>query len=164
MKEIPLTQGKFALVDDEDFDRVNQFNWYAQGTGKEPSRKFYATRRVGKRLVLLHRWLLNAGETEEVDHKNNDSLDCQKHNLRLATSQQNQFNIPKDRNRKLSSRFKGVCRVKPIVNATNPFMAYISFGGKRTHLGYFSSEIEAAKAYDSAARTYFKEFASLNFP
>lgn len=166
MKEIGLTKGMVALVDDEDFDWANQFNWCAQGTGKKGTskEKFYAARRKGCRIILLHRWLLNANETQEVDHKNNDSLDCQKHNLRVATSQQNQFNIPKMPGRKTSSKFKGVCKVKPIVNALNPFMAYISISRKRLHLGYFASEMEAALAYDTAAKRLFKEFACLNFP
>lgn len=165
MKEIQLTQGKVALVDDEDFDWVNQFNWCAQGTkGKRNRQRFYAARRKGSHLILLHRWLLNAEETQEVDHKNHNSLDCQKHNLRVATSQQNSFNTQKSKRTKMSSQYKGVCKVKPIVNALNPFMAYISVNRKRIHLGYFSSEVDAAKTYDLAAIRFFKEFACLNFP
>lgn len=163
MKYIPLTKGKFAIVDDEDFEAANQFRWYAQASRyKDQPPVFYAARRLRKgRLILLHRWLLGVFSDEiEVDHKNFDTLDCRRRNLRKVTSQQNSFHLRKIR-RKCSSRFKGVCHV-PKVNSRNPWIAYINCSGRRSYLGYFSNEQVAAKAYNVAARSLFGQFAVLN--
>ncbi len=165
MRKIPLTQNKFALVDDSDFESVSRFKWCAQGTGNG---RFYAARRAQNRIELLHRRLLNAVPGQEVDHINGDSLDNRRENLRLASRLENSRNIGKQKPL-ATSRYKGVCFV-PQLNKTNPWIAYI--GGslkcgarlKRRYLGYFSDETKAALAYDRAARVEFKEFAKLNFP
>lgn len=163
MKIIPLTQGQFAIVDDADFEWANQWKWYAQQT--QP-RRFYAARRVGTKILLLHRELLAAPPEVEVDHWNGNSLNCKRENLRPATSQQNSQNARKTRSL-TTSRFKGVCRVSSRCNATNPWLAYIggSLGKiKRIYLGYHESEEQAARAYDERAKELFGKFACLNFP
>lgn len=165
-KLIELTKGFVALVDDVDFEAVNAYNWYAQGTGSSKER-FYAARRVGRRILLLHRELLGAINSEQkVDHKNRNTFDYRRVNLRFVTDQQNSANQGKRSG--TTTQYKGVCRVKPRVNATNPYMAYIGGAAKsvlkRIHLGYFASEEEAARVADAAAKEHYGEFAVLNFP
>lgn len=163
MPYIPLTKGKVARVDPNDFEWAKQYNWCAQTSRHNGIITYYAARRTGRTLLLLHRCLLNAVPGEEVDHWNGDTLDCRRENLRLATSQQNSFNAQKTRHR-TSSRYKGVCHVPR--SKTNPWRGNIGGGSKtpRQHLGYFPSEIAAALAYDRAARNLFGQFARLNFP
>lgn len=161
---IQLTRGLVTSVDEADFDEVNSHNWYAQ----KSRCRFYAARRVGSRILLLHRELLQAPQGLFVDHENWSTLDCRRKNIRIATPQQNAANSQKRPG--TTSQYKGVCRVKPRVNNTNVWMAYIggaiSSGSrlKRIHLGYFSTEVDAAIASDSAAKKHFGNFAALNFP
>jgi hypothetical protein len=168
MPYIPLTKGQVAQVDPEDFEWAKHYNWCSQPVRYKGNVTYYASRRAEGKLLLLHRCILSAKRGEEVDHWNGDTLDCRRGNLRLATSQQNSFNTRKQK-RRTTSQYKGVCYV-PKVNKTNPWIAYI--GGSvsvraktpRRYLGYFSSEIAAALAYDTAARSLFGQFARLNFP
>lgn len=161
---IELTRGMVALVDEEDFDEVNSHNWCAQ----KARIGFYAARRERPKYLLLHRELLRAPRGLVVDHENWNTLDCRRKNMRIATYQQNSGNSQKRAG--TTSQYKGVCKVKPRVNNTNPWMAYIggavSTGArlKRIHLGYFSTEADAAIASDAAAQKYFGNFAVLNFP
>lgn len=155
MKKIPLTQGKFALVDDEDHESLLSVKWcVAKRRGK-----FYATRRGGAGwLKHLHREIMKAPAGTEVDHINGDTLDNRRTNLRFATRLENSRNMEKHRG--CSSRFKGVYWFKH----AKKWMARIQVVGKRRYLGCFSSEEAAAKAYDSTAKIEFGEFARLNFP
>lgn len=155
MAEIPLTQGKFAIVDDEDFDLVNRYKWRAYLNHGI----WYAKRDVrlpgGGRIVkLLHMFLTGFAQT---DHRNGDGLDNRRVNLREATRSQNNANQRKTRG---SSRFKGTCWHK----AKKRWLAGIKVFGRRQNLGYYTDEIDAALAYDAAARHLFGEFAALNFP
>lgn len=161
MKTIPLTQGKVALVDDEDYERLNAFKWYA----KKDRYTFYASRMPpnclgvhdGKQnLILMHREVLRT--SGNVDHKNGNGLDNQKDNLRPATNRQNQHNKRKQIG--ASSSFKGVGWNK----RGQRWVARIMLAGVSQFLGGFKVETEAACAYDAAARKYFGEFARLNFP
>lgn len=156
MKKIPLTQGKFALVDDADYLLVNQFKWYANLCHGV----WYARRNVvlvsGKKTcVALHRFL--CPEIPQIDHRNKNGLDNQRHNLRAATHRQNKANSRKQIN--CISQYKGVTWHK----RHQKWYAQISAQGKVRFLGLHTSEVEAAKAYDSAARNIFGEFASPNF-
>lgn len=159
MKEIKLTQGKTALVDDEDFERVNQFKWYASSA---KSGLWYARRNVtvdvGKqKTIRLHQFVMPGHR--QIDHKNGNGLDCQKHNLRPSTGAQNQAN-QKPQTKRKSSKFKGVSFHK----LTGLWQASITKVQKQKHLGCFASEEAAARAYDNAAKELFGEFARLNFP
>src|SRR3990167_4081188 len=105
MKFIKLTQGKFVLVDDEDFEWLNQYKWYCQ---KALSNRFYARGQAGKnkKTIFMHRFILNINDKRRIDHMNGDSLDNRKSNLRICTQQQNLFNKKMYKNNK--SGYKGV--------------------------------------------------------
>jgi hypothetical protein len=158
MKKIPLTQGKFALVDDEDYEDLIQFKWYAHRCGNI----FYAARtiRIGKRQTVerMHRRILKlkTGDSKHTDHANRNGFDNQKKNIRICTKKENCRNRLKSRNN--TSGFKGVFWYKP----TKKWRAQIQINYKHKHLGYFGSKIEAAKAYNNAAIKYFGKFANLN--
>jgi len=157
MRRIPLTQGKFALVDDADFEAVNQFKWCAQKSG----RRFYAKRQAyspeGKRILLfLHSFLLP--KAVEIDHIDGDGLNCQRDNLRSATHLQNTQAF-KRKQLGTSSKFIGVSWNRNL----QKWDARVTVCGRQCFLGYFHSEKDAALAYDAAVQKYFGEFASPNF-
>lgn len=159
MKKIKLTKGQFAIIDDEDFQRVSQYRWHAMQSKTDD---FYAVssflRRKAGEIMLMHRFILNAPKEFLVDHINHNPLDNRKINLRLSTTNQNHMNIKKTKNKK-SSIYKGVSFFKPF----KKWRARIVINGKEKSLKYFNSEIAAAIAYDKAAKKYFGEFAYLNF-
>lgn len=156
MKEIPLTQGKTAFVDDEDFDFLSAYKWHALPHG----RTWYARRNIrvnGKQTPkYLHQFLCPGNK--EVDHRDGDGLNCQKKNLRPATRAQQSANRDKFQN--CSSKFKGVYWNKQ----TQCWRASIRVAGKLRCLGLYVVETEAGLAYDSAALKSFGDFAKLNFP
>jgi len=155
-RRIRLTEGKFTIVDPQDFYWLNNFDWCA----KEYHGGFHAVRfnNHGDTMILsMHRQIMNQPLGLLVDHRNRDGLDNRRDNLRLATRSQNNCNTTKRKN--TSSRFVGVSFDK----RKQRWVAYINYNGKRIFLGYFDSEIEAAKAYDEAAKKYHAEFARLNF-
>jgi hypothetical protein len=163
MKEIILTQGKVALVDDDDFDRVSAYKWFA--SFRKRGQAFYARRtdETGK-TVELHRFIMRCQKGRVVDHRNGDTLDCRKGNLRMATNIESLRNRGKQSNNK--SGFKGVCvrRRRTKKGITVRWQANIDVNGKQNRVGTFLSAIEAAVAHDAAARELFGPFARLNFP
>jgi len=158
-RKIDLGEGEWAIVDPQDYYWLNNFKWYLRGQGK----KFYAIRSVkygpGKtKESRMHREIMSAPAGLLVDHKDGNSLDNRRENLRLATHSQNACNSQINKT-KSKSRFRGVCLDK----SNGRWFSTIRNHGKRIWLGYFDNEIETAKAYDEAARKYHGEFARLNF-
>ena len=135
------------IVDEEDFPLISAYKWYPHKFGNQ----FYASTSTG---ILMHRLIMNAKQGQLVDHKNRNGLDNRRENLRLCTQSQNLHNRPSIGG---TSKYKGVSKVG------NRWRSYIWKNYKRTHLGYFSSEEDAAKAYDKAAIKLIGDFAYLNF-
>lgn len=159
MKTIQLTQGQVAIVDDDDFDMVNAFKWCS--LWNPDTRTFYAVRNSpavnGKRgMIYMHREVTNSKAGEYVDHINHDTLDNRHENLRLCTGGQNQANHRMQVNN--TSGFKGVSWYKVL----GKWEAKLMVNGKTRHLGYFTTALTAAIAYDRAARDEFGEFALTN--
>jgi len=150
---IPLTRGQFAIVDAEDYPRLSQYTWFAEGTPKN----YYAARKENGKSIKMHRQILNAPDHLVVDHIDHNTLNNRKSNLRLATFTQNCQN--QRRCSHGTSKYKGVCWHKKC----KKWAAAIKCDGKTYHLGYFKDETAAALAYDSAARRLHKSFAALNF-
>lgn len=167
MKEIKLSGkyalGRVALVDDEDFDLVKQYSWRVL---KHKSNT-YAVAHVGPKTVLLHRFIMKPEGKLIVDHKDGDTLNCQKWNMRLCTRPQNNKNSSKRRTKKIG-QYKGVHYWpqwnKRAINPNKPWQARIVVDRKTIELGLFEREDDAARAYDAAAKVYFGEFARCNFP
>jgi hypothetical protein len=160
-RRIFLGDGIYTIVDEDVFYRLSHYKWHLKGC---KANKFYAIADVkigpGRtRVVSLHREIMNNPKGFIVDHLNNNSLDNRKDNLRPATRSQNRQNAPK-RKKNASSQFLGVSFHKE----EKKYRARISIKGKRIHLGKFDNEIDAAKAYDAAARKYYGEHARVNFP
>jgi hypothetical protein len=155
MKEIKLTKGMVTLVDEVDFDYLNQSKWCVHRSHAT----FYAHRRLHGKLISMHRVILERmgfKNFEQVDHINGNKLDNRRSNLRPATESQNQWNRTKLVNNK--SGYKGVHWNKD----RSKWRASIRFNRHLYHLGYFTDPIEAAKAYNDAAIEYHGEFAKLN--
>lgn len=157
---IPLTQGKVAVVDFEDFEKIRGIKWHAT----QKRNRFYVararSRKLGNpRISYLHREIMLPGRGLEVDHIDGDGLNNRRANLRVVTHSQNiiGWRQPKAGG---SSIFRGVFWD----STREKWVAKISVGGKDKHVGVFVSESAAAQARDAAAIKYFGEFALLNFP
>jgi len=153
-KLIPLTQGKFAIVDADDYDWLNKYKWCAA----KIKHTYYATRKKKHKMLSMHRLILDAPPNLLVDHINHNGLDNRRKKLRLCSNFQNLLN--RGPNHNSSSKYKGVYWEK----AKKKFRARITLNRKSYHLGFFDDEIEAAIAYDIKAMEFFGEFAYLNFP
>ena len=160
MKTIYLTRGDKAIIDDEDFERISQYNWHTEKYGNVCYAIRHKTISPKKSVwVAMHREILNISDSQmQVDHINHNGLDNRKVNLRLCTKTENTRYQQKS-NRHTSSKFKGVCMVR----GTKKWRVQIKVKGKTIWLGWFVSEIDAAKAYDEAAKKHFGEFACCNF-
>lgn len=154
MKEIQLTRDKVTIVDDEDYERINQFKWYAT----LGANTFYANRKDVASMAL-HRFILDPLKLNplQIDHINGDGLDNRRCNLRFATNQQNCMNVaPKHKIK--SSIYKGVIKTR-----NNNFNIQFKLDYKSYSLGRVQDEILAAKYYDAVARYYHGEYAWCNF-
>jgi hypothetical protein len=157
MKEIVLTKGYVALVDDEDYERVSAFKWTTHIDNKNG--RIYAVRNHLSKPNSMHRFILNETNPNiHVDHRNDNGIDNQKHNLRRATPSCNQANTGKFCNN--TSGFKGVHWDK----VRKAWAAQISVDNKKLFIGRFDQKEDAAKAYDVKAKLHFGEFARFNFP
>lgn len=155
MREIPLTKGKVALVDDEDYERLSLFKWhYAESDGIGYAKK----NNKGKKpaLIRMHRLVVGASEGQKVDHINRNTLDNRKSNLRFVTQSQNMMNATIRKTNR--SGFKGVC----FVSREKKWLATIWKDGKQTWLGYFKDKEDAAQAYNKAALELHGQYAFLN--
>ncbi len=153
MKRIPLTQGKFALVDDEDFKELSKYKWHVTRNRQILYAGMSVRNKTAQRHIRMHRFIMNAPEGQEIDHKDGDGLNNRKSNLRFCTHSQNAYNQKKRRG--TSSQYKGVYFNKD----HGKWHARISIEGKRKSLGYFDLEIEAGIAYADAAEDVYGEFA-----
>ena len=158
MKKIPLTQGKFAIVDDNDFEELSKYKWHANKMGNS----YYAKTSFGKNGTKrirpsMHGLILKLKKPQEIDHINRDGLDNRKCNLRVCTRSQNQQN--KRPQKQCTSKYKGVSWYE----AGKKWRAFIMLKSKHYYLGGFNNEIECAKAYDKRAKELFGEFARTNF-
>lgn len=155
MKEIKLTQGKVALVDDCDYEDLIKYKWYA--VKYKSSSTFYAVRHVNDRVLGMHRHILCVTDGKIlVDHKNQNGLDNRRENIRLATHSQNQVNSK--RKGVINSKHRGVYLNK----RTGRFQAQIRKNGYCHTIGTFANQDEAAKAYNIKAIEMHGEFARLN--
>jgi hypothetical protein len=149
---IPLTQGRSVIVDDEDLAYLNKWKWcYHRGYAVR-------TQRVNSKqaLVYMHRLILNAQPGQACDHVNGDGLDNQRSNLRICTQSQNGMNRGKQKNN--TSGFKGVTWNKD----HKKWKAQIMLNGKSIYIGYFDDPEEASKAYNDRASGLFEGFVHLN--
>ena len=158
MKMIKLTQNKVALVDDEDFDYLNQWKWFAH----KSHNTYYAVRN-GTQInnkresqIAMHSLIMCNSKGLQIDHRDHNGLNNQKSNLRICDFSQNNCNRkPYGKSKYLGVSFNDYGRVR----------ATIKINGKQKHLGYFGfDEIAAAYAYDAAAKKYHGEFSNYNFP
>ena len=160
MKEIPLTQGKVALVDDEDYERITALKWTAN-LQKRRGDAWYAARndrrRGINRTILMHRVILDAPPGMQVDHVNGDGLDNRRSNLRLCSASENSHNARKRRG-VTSSQFKGVTWRKD----SQKWRARIRSNHRLILIGQFDTEEAAALAWNEAAIKYHGAFARLN--
>jgi hypothetical protein len=157
MKLIKLTQGKFAQVDDEDYEYLNQWKWYTTKHYKN----YYATRNLNRKIISMHRVIMNTPDDKEVDHIDHNGLNCQKYNMRNcihAENMANRFSCGR-------SKYLGVYyqRNKYKDRIYEYIVAQIGIKDRNIYIGRFKTEKDAALAYDKKAIELFGEFATLNF-
>lgn len=151
MKLIPLTQGKFAEVDDEDYERVNKHKWCLSAQGYAVRAVNYNSRRV---IRFMHRFIMHAKKGQQVDHIDMIGTRNLKSNMRLCSISQNRCNRKKTCRNK--SGYKGVSKYY----RDERFLAQIKFKGKAVYLGLYETPQEASLAYQKAAKELHGEFAN----
>ena len=159
MKEIPLrgqfAKGKVAIVDDEDYEYLSRYKWhvtpngYARKSIWDPSAKIEGS-------IAMHREILVPPDTYQIDHINGNKLDNRRDNLRICTPSQNKMNVGKTSKNK--SGYRGVSKERRL----HKWRVSIKADGRRINLGNFYDILDAARAYNEAAKKYFGEFARLN--
>lgn len=159
MKEFIIKSQKYGdrkvLIDDEDFDLINNRIWnlrFDKNTFYAISNAKYINGKRGKQ-TIMHRLIMGADDYKLIDHKDGNGLNNQKSNLRFATLSENARNYSTPKNN--STGYKGV-------NFISKYRAYIVIDKRQKFLGYFKTAEEAALAYNEAAKRYFGEFAKLN--
>jgi HNH endonuclease/AP2 domain len=155
-REIPLTQGKIALVDEVDYAELSQHKWCAMRHGSDWYVGQGQRDGAANRTIYIHQALLGKVPGLHTDHINGNGLDNRRCNIRLCTPQENTHNARP--HRVAQSPFRGVGRQRVKWGAS------ITFQGTRRWLGTFDGEEQAARAYDIAAQELYGKFARLNFP
>ena len=154
---------EWAIVDKADYDALSQHRWLKHNKGY--AYRFDKDSDGVNRMILMHREIMQPGKGLVVDHINHDPLDNTRDNLRVCTQGQNMKNQKKMVSRggkETTSKYKGVYKWQ--YKKTIKFKSTIWCNGEQEYLGYFDTEIEAAKAYDKRAKELFGEYANLNFP
>lgn len=160
MKKIELTRGQMAIVDDEDFDELNKYKWFA--AWNSCTKSFYATRQIRcgsrQRALRMNRVILGLefGDKRQGDHVNLDTLDNRKGNLRVATHQQNMLN------RSIFSTNKSGFKRVSLKNSINKWAVQYRLFGKNNHVGYFNSKVDAAQIYMLISYMKHGEFSRLS--
>jgi hypothetical protein len=158
MAELTISDGSKVLVDDQDLPLVAGYTWGIAGKGYVSTLLKIDGR---KRRIYIHRLIMGAQKGQQVDHRHHNKLDNRRSELRLSTGAQNLQNTRyKTKPGPNPSKYKGVSWH----GLAQKWRAEIKPLGKRLYLGLFREEIDAAKAYDRAARLHFGEFAHLNLP
>lgn len=144
-----LTQGKVALVDDEDYERLIQYKWYAKKCGC----KWYAYRSM-ESFMAMHTFIMNPPKQMQIDHIDGDGFNNQKSNLRICTPSENSCHKVCTKN-----KYKGVRKL-----SKKSWVGYINHNKKSIYLGSFNTEWQAAEAYNKKAKELYGDFAKLNSP
>jgi hypothetical protein len=152
-KEIKLTQNQTTIVDDEDFEYLNQWKWWADYDSHTKS--FRPARTCNGSTLFMHRVIMQTPKGLFVDHINHNTLDNRKENLRNVTNSQNQMN-----SKLLSTNTTGYRGVCP---KDGKYVAKIRIGGKQVHLGYFKTPEEAYERYKDAAKEVHGEYSSITW-
>ena len=145
---IPLTKGYVALIDKEDYDKVKNYGWHV--TYNKHTNSFYAQTEINKKGIKMHRLILNATEGLNIDHKDHNTLNNRKSNIRICTTSQNTINSKRRSDN--NTGFKGVSFRK------GKYIARIMVDQKPIHIGSFKTALEAHEAYKEAAKKLHGEF------
>lgn len=150
MKKIKLTQGEYALVDDEDFEYLNQWKWFLKSSGYVIRTQRFGERKYNKsKKIYMHRLINNTPEDLQTDHLDRNKLNNQKMNLRSVTNQQNCINKGLQKNN--TSGYKGICWL----TQNNKWRVRIKVNGKEIPLGCYSTIQGAWLARRWGERLYF---------
>lgn len=159
MKKIKLTRGKFALVDNEDFEYLNQWKWHCTSTGYAARKRHVHDAKLKYHgvVIFMHRLIMSTPEGMDTDHINSNSLDNRRSNLRICTHAENLRNKRIQKNNK--SGYKGVYWDK----FRDKWRVEIRLNGKHMSGGRYDNILDAARAYDRKAKKLFGEYAGGNF-
>lgn len=148
---VPLNKGQIAIIDAADAERVLKYKWYVR---PDKHGGFYAKACIDGKKTGLHRFILDAPQGMDVDHINHNPLDNRRCNIRVCTRAQNMMGQKPHS----GSPYKGVS----FITEKKKWIAQIGVSSKNIHLGYFDNEVDAARAYNEAAKKHFGEYALLN--
>lgn len=152
MRKIKLKDGRYALVDNEDYELVSKYRWYA--TVKERQTN-YLSSNINGTTIMMHRLIMGARKGQTLDHINHNGFDNRKENLRFCTQKQNCMN-------KSQARKNNGIKYKGVYHANGKFRVCIRSDGRTIHLGTYECQRDAAIIYNGAAMALFGEYANLN--